>query len=524
MSPSAVEKDRCPVAWANTLLAEGMPSLAKVLPTKRWFRSKDKAIVHVAFSDWLLIDTGKREYLLLSVEIGCKETASEFYLLPLTADPVDAAQPAADSALFRLRQDENCFEYKEAVLYADFREWLFAKVVGQQAVSWQKGVMKSRCLAKELGEATPPLSTRLLGVEQSNTSFVINERWILKCIRKMESSVSPEVEMLEALNRHGFDHAPRLSGDISFHPEADAQTATLAVLQNFIAASGDGWSYLLQELKQGLSSFREEFSKISFREWQSKTHLMKHIGTLGSVTRKMHDTLALEREDVRFRPEEISETDRKKWADHFLALSHQVRESISEKTSTASGSRNQNLFGEFLQNYAPLADSVSLLRPLSHTSINKIRIHGDYHLGQVALNNNNWILFDFEGEPLLDIKARKQKHCALKDVAGLLRSFQYATAVAADQLGRSSAESETAFLAAFQSAARDFFLAGYFGEPHRTNESFLYKDPAENKRLLLFFELDKAVYELLYELNNRPDWIHVPASGILDLLKELSRT
>ncbi len=332
-------------------------------------------------------------------------------------------------------------------------------------------------LRDSLGERS---ETRPMGAEQSNTSVVIDERLSLKVYRRIEAGVNPELEILRFLTERGFDHIAALEGYISY--EGRPLEATLAILQQFIPSQGDGWELALDTLA-------------SDPGW-----LPAHTRRLGEVTAELHNALASDPADPHFAPEEPST--------EALAL---ISASIDE---------------EIEQVFAALPDIPAVasvrgrgeevrdrLRALTHIgSVGRvIRHHGDYHLGQaLRTNDEDWLILDFEGEPARSVPERRRKRSPLRDVAGMLRSFAYAASASEIQRGVKAPDG-------WEQECRTEFIEGYL---HTVDAALLPPDRKSIERLLTVFELEKAVYELRYELGNRPDWVSIPVAGILRMLEQ----
>jgi maltokinase len=322
-------------------------------------------------------------------------------------------------------------------------------------------------------------SIRPMGVEQSNSSVVVDERHVLKLYRRLEAGPNPELEMLRVLGARGFAHAPPLEGEIE-HREAPIE-ATLAVICGFVAARGGGWELTLASLG------REP-------DW-----LPSRARRLGEVSGAMHAALAADPEDPHFAPEEPS-------VESVALLAASVDEEI------------ERLFVNLpdLPGLAPIVGRAGELRDLSQGLAQvgppglAIRVHGDYHLGQVLWSErDDWVVIDFEGEPARSLPERRNRYSPLRDVAGMLRSFAYAKDAA-----RLLHDVEAP--PGWEERCRTSFLEGY----HETVDSRLLPPSsigADN--LLALFELQKLVYELRYEIGNRPGWVGIPVAGLLRLLE-----
>jgi len=330
------------------------------------------------------------------------------------------------------------------------------------------------CGAGSRGQVPAVGDVRPLGVEQSNSSMVIDDELIVKLYRRIEPGVNPELEMLHFFATHGFDRVPELWGWWSY---AGAHfSGSLGMMQRYVAGAVDGWALAQQELASDPAAF------------------VARTGRLGEVIGSMHAVLATEPDDPAFAPETAS-------PESLALLTASVDEQIDE------------VFGNLLESdvTAPIVgrgDAVrSLLRDLSTVGSvgRRIRHHGDLHLGQILFADGDWTVIDFEGEPARPLPERRLKHSPLRDVAGMLRSFSYAARVA-------GVEDESV-----EEQARVNFLDGYLDAVEHAD---LLPPRDTTERLLRIYELEKVVYELRYELANRPDWVSVPVVGILRLLEQ----
>jgi maltokinase len=321
---------------------------------------------------------------------------------------------------------------------------------------------------------------RPVGVEQSNSSVVVDERHVLKLYRRLEAGPNPELEMLRVLGSRGFAHAPPLEGELE-HREPPVE-ATLAVVTGFVRSRGGGWELTLDSL-QGQP------------DW-----LPDRARRLGEVTGTMHATLAADPEDPHFFPEEPS-------AEAVALLAASIDEEI------------ESLFVNLpdLPALQSIASRGGELRDLSQALAQVgapglvIRVHGDLHLGQVLWSDrDDWVVIDFEGEPGRNLPERRQRHSPLRDVGGMLRSFAYAED-AARVLRRVEAPP------GWEQRCREAFLKGY-GES--VDRRLLPPSDVGAERLLGLFELQKLIYELRYELDNRPDWVGIPVAGLERLLEK----
>jgi maltokinase len=319
---------------------------------------------------------------------------------------------------------------------------------------------------------------RSVGVEQSNSSVVVGERIVLKVFRKLEPGINPELEMLRFLTDKGFANIARLHGWYDY--DGSALAATLGVAQEFIADAADGWSLALDRVDRD-------------PDW-----LLDHFGELGSVTAQMHNVLASDAGDPAFSPEEPSQ-------EALSLLTATVDEDIERIfLRLPDDERVAEITGHGQDVRERLAARAQI-----GVGGRTIRTHGDYHLGQTLLSPRGWVILDFEGEPARALPERRAKRSPLRDVAGILRSFAYLTTAAELQRGVQAAPD-------FEDRARERFLGTYFGE---IDPALLPPGEAATANLLSVFELEKAIYELQYELDHRPDWVGIPVAGIRRLLE-----
>jgi trehalose synthase-fused probable maltokinase len=326
-----------------------------------------------------------------------------------------------------------------------------------------------------LGQAT---DVRLMGVEQSNSSVVFDDSIVLKVFRKLEPGVNPELEILRFLTWRGFPNIAPLHGWYDY--EGLAFASTLGVAQAFLPDAVGGWELALDEL------------------WSAPEVFLERLGSLGTVTAQLHTVLASDAADPAFSPEEPSQ-------ESLALLTATIDEDI------------ERIFLRLPQDerLAPIAgrgqDVRERLAARAQIGVSGrvIRTHGDYHLGQTLHTPRGWVIIDFEGEPARPLPERRQKRSPLRDVASMLRSFAYVTS-ALEILRNRRAPAD------FEQRARQKFLEHYFAA---VDPTLMPGGEAVINNLLSIYELEKAIYELRYELNNRPDWIAIPVAGIGRILE-----
>jgi trehalose synthase-fused probable maltokinase len=360
------------------------------------------------------------------------------------------------------------------------RELVHLLRTGTTYPSAGEGTLEFGTVESPAGLGTELAASRLIGSEQTNTSVVFDEEVILKVYRRLEAGINPELEMLRFLTDHEFEHVPPLGGWYAYRGRP--LEATLGVLQQFVVGGLDGWELALDELASAPDAF------------------LTRLRRLGAVTGELHTMLASDGSDPGFAPEEPS----------------------PEALGLLTASIDEEIERVFLE----LPDDVEALEPIRHRGEDVrerlrqrayagaagkvIRHHGDFHLGQTLFAGDDWVILDFEGEPARSLTERRRKRSPLRDVAGMLRSFAYAALAAGPLRGAAVPED-------WEDAARAEFLDGYL---ETVDPAIVPPGRAALDRLLSVFELEKAVYELRYELSMRPDWLPIPVSGIVRLLEE----
>jgi len=320
---------------------------------------------------------------------------------------------------------------------------------------------------------------RPMGAEQSNSSVVIDDRLVLKLYRRLEAGTNPELELLRFLTERRFANIAALEGWAELRGRP--MDATLAIVQEFVPAEGDGWEL-------ALDSFEEDAGWLPARSRR-----------LGEVTAEMHSVLGGDPTDPHFAPEEPS-------AEALALLSASVDEQIEQVFLSLPDTPA----------LAPIAGRGEEVRDRLRMLTNVgpvgrvIRHHGDYHLGQVLWGDDeDWVVLDFEGEPARSFPERRRKASPLRDVAGMLRSFAYVASAAPILL-------EAEVPDGWEERCRVAFLDGYLTS---VDPTLLPAGEAGVTRLLSLFELEKAVYELRYEIDNRPSWVDIPVAGIHRILE-----
>jgi len=364
----------------------------------------------------------------------------------------------------------------------------------------------------------PDAQIRRLGVEQSNSSALIGETMIAKIYRRIEPGIHPEIEMGRYLVEHaGYGNTPRVMGVIEL-ADAKGETTALGVAHEFVRNQGDGWRYTLEYL----SRFHEDADLVAAEPQEEEVDrhpTYRHFArVLGQRTAELHRALAIDTDDAAFRPEPVEPADLARWksriaerATHALqALQNAHRRADAESRARIDAALDHRGMIE------GLAEGLGEAKP----DWLKSRIHGDLHLGQVLVVKDDVYVIDLEGEPAVNIRQRRAKDSPLRDVAGVVRSFDYAAWAAVLARSEGRAEMPEHLLRLTLDWAADMktaFLDAYF---ETVGECPTIPRPPESAaRLLRLLALDKALYEVGYEAANRPTWLRVPLEGVLSLLE-----
>ena len=514
-------------------VAEAFSALPREwLLRQRWFRDKAREVQEICLHDHGVLHAERAPNIILAIlEIRFMEGGRDLYLLPATFHPVAAPGSGPEPLVTHatLRGEARVYE---AVGERRIAGTLLETVLGGQRIAGRSGAFAGHATgAAELDDA-PRGPVRLIGAEQSNTSLVFGERLVMKIFRKLEGGINPDLEVTRFLvERAGFRSVPALAGWLDYTP-ADGEPHAVAGVFEFVPNGGDAWSVALKALDRYLSAAARSAADpetVTGREAVRRMagDFFPALERLGETTARMHLALASVDDDPAFAPETIGEDDVQRAIEGFRRQVDTVMADLGRQLEAIPGSFGANVQGplrEVVRAAPDLRHRGEDLRALTGETV-KIRIHGDYHLGQVLRANepapggSEWYPLDFEGEPAKPLADRRSKQTALRDVAGMLRSFNYAVRVAmaefrTDDLAvRMSLER---WAHAWEMEARRLFLDAY----RRTAEGspIIPRDPETFARALAVFELEKAVYEMGYEMNNRPDWLWVPVEGIRAIL------
>jgi maltose alpha-D-glucosyltransferase / alpha-amylase len=498
---------RCDAAAVVKHLARaGAPALRAFVERQRWFAAKARGLGIARVEDWATL---RDDPLIVLLLIRADEVR---YYVPvaLGQPPPDATRtigPLAGLALF------------DAHWHPDFGLCLLDAITSRRAFPSARGSFRCAPVdpwdhaSWDLPDRAP---ARPHTGEQSNTSIFFDRRLILKSIRRPEFGINQDFEMLRFFaNRPRFTHVPRLAGWAEY--AGPGETATVALLQQFVDNTGDGWTHTLAELGKLCEKLTgaDSAGDVEPRVAALGVDLLDDIHELGAVTGRVHAALASDPDLPAFRPEPITGEDTGRWRGAIVQDLKRLTAEISAVSARNPAARAA--LAALFDVRARIEQADDLL-PLADGTVHKIRCHGDYHLGQVLKIAESFVVIDFEGEPARLVEERRAKQCPLRDVAGMLRSFDYAVHAALAARPEAERARLCPALEAWKRQAARAFLGGYDMAAGKSPARLLPQSADAARRACAAFELEKACYELRYELNNRPDWIAIPLAGIARLL------
>jgi trehalose synthase-fused probable maltokinase len=525
---------------ARDRLQEELPAF---LRERRWFGGKAQPIRAVEVMDVVPFDTtADRAYLLLA-RVEHYEEPGQTYFVPLVEAADVAAIPAGANGqpsphMELPGEDSESILAYDATASPPFLSSLLSTMRENRSFRSQHGEVRgvsSHVLERLVADADGGLTPKLMRAEQSNTSVVYGDRLVLKLFRRVEEGINPDLEIGRFLTeKTDYRHVPLLSGYLEYAGD-NGSSMSLGMLQSFVPNEGDAWEFTLQEVERYFERNRSQASSppdvpakslldlaadaIPEQPRQLIGWYLDSAQLLGKRTAELHVALSSSRGGSAFNPEPYSQADQRAFCDGALGLlQRNLRLLRQQKSSLPVDIHDQAQ--QVLDSEAELEGRFRHFEDRALTGL-RTRIHGDYHLGQVLVSGDDFVLIDFEGEPARPLAERRRKQSPLQDVAGMLRSFHYAAYApllgarpqsAAASLSLDTFRPWAYFWKNWVSAA---FLHSYFATAGAA--SFLSGDREEVAMILEAHLLEKAVYELGYELNNRPSWVRIPLSGIAQL-------
>jgi maltose alpha-D-glucosyltransferase/alpha-amylase len=531
----------------NELLAAFGKSLPPILPDflaqRRWFGSKARVIQSVEVSDVVpLVSNDPLVYLFL-IHIEYATGLGEMYALPLTLAVDEEQSPGGEPApSLRINRESSSGKIVlyDALSNQPFLTFLLGAISRGDRFPGVRGEVRavSGAALRSIWEPSQgPLAPSLMKAEQSNSSVVYANRLVLKLFRRLEEGLNPDLEIGSFLTeRTEFRNVPLLAGHLEYVSN-EGERITLGILQGYIPNHGDAWQYTLKALaayyEQAQSAAGTRLGKLphapilALAEREVPPGAKQRIGSylesarlLGVRTAQLHVALSTSRDQPAFAPEPFTGANQRELVKSALDLIARTFQSLRRQSERLSQGVREEA-SKVVKLEEGLRQRVHLLEGFKISAM-RTRIHGDYHLGQVLFTGDDFVIIDFEGEPARPLSERRNKNSPLQDVAGMLRSFHYAAyapllgEITGPQVTQERLNALDVWAQYWQTWVSTTFLKSYL----RTSGSacFVPQSREELAVLLDAFVITKAVYELGYELNNRPSWLRIPLQSVSKLV------
>jgi maltose alpha-D-glucosyltransferase / alpha-amylase len=521
----------------ETLLANGQRATieAEILPrylqTCRWFGSKARTFRNLKVVEQPPMSEAADAARLWFVEVNYLDSPTETYVLPVKIASGDAARAISQAAphgiIARFEGSEENILF-DAIWDVDCRSRLFDTILKHHTIKGRAGeILGITARAFETDQFTGPGNSQVLGTEQSNSSMLFDNKFFLKLYRKIEDGVNPDVEITRFLTeRTKFPNVPEFVGAIEYR-RPKAEPTVVCLLQRAVTNEGDVWSLTLDAVGRYYERVLARKADLQNEIAPPGTLLDELFGgvypekmkLLGQRTGELHLALASYPDDQAFRPEPFNAMAQRSVYQNMRASLRRAFTLLEKKLCDLPAEFRDEAKEVLAAEQEILAREKRLLD--RRTNAAKIRIHGDYHLGQLLYTGKDFVILDFEGEPARPLSERKLKRSALRDVAGMMRSFQYAAYSALWQ--PAMRKEDVPFLERWADLwyrhMGSVFLQNYL---ETTGDAIFIPQNSEDLQIMLeAYLLDKAVYEVGYELNNRPSWVVIPVRGIKHVLKSV---
>lgn len=500
---------------------------------KRWYAGKSSNLKYIEVVDHCKLSSEKQTYFGVIIEINFSEAFFQDYFIPVSFIPGDKDKLETGTIIAPVTFQGIQGYLIDALHIEDFREVVFNRIMGSPEESPHKKILFHR---SETVKPAKYKSSSFMGGEQSNTSIIYNENLVMKFFRRIYTSKNPDYEISRFLTeKSNFKNIPAYVGSINLDMD-NGETITLALMQDLIENEGDAWKYMLEELKAVFTNIEKK--KIKTRKLPdirlykrqpinsippeiidfAGLNIFLKVSKLAERTAEMHIALGGDMQDTAFTPTKYN-------GDYAVWLKNRLIYMFQNRLNTIENNMHK-LEGEALELAKEFLDKKKEIREhflnfnWTRMKSERIRIHGDYHLGQVLVDHDDFYLLDFEGEPESTIQDRKVKQPPLKDVAGMFRSFHYAIYSTIFNNDGSFPTSQEEMFEAGEVLYKymiGVFMETYVDKVQSENLNIGYKQEIEF--LLDYCLLEKAVYELGYELNSRPRWTIIPLRGIASILR-----
>lgn len=536
-------------SWEEVFQDNNRAELEKLLPgylmKVRWFGGKARQIASVKLTSTIPLPSEQLKPYVANIRVNYDDGGHQTYVLPLDyaqgkrGEQIKSESPQAIITRFEVGGTKG-------MLYDASQDKEFASLLldsirkGEtfgddecSLVAWP-----TAAFTQVLGDGTEHVEPKIMKAQQSNTSIAYGGRAILKMFRRLEEGTSPDLEIGRFLGEKGFEHTPPLAGALEFKTQDSDEPLTLAILQGFVSNQGDAWEYTLDSL-EGYFDNAVSSGADNVPESPQGSHLLEMLDQevpapmrealgpyldsarlLGRRTAEMHIALASDPEDPAFAPEPFTQDYMRSRYKSVSGLTEQAFRLLANKAESLPDETRNNA-REVIQSREQILSRFEAMLQGQIEAV-RTRVHGDYHLGQVLWTGSDFVIIDFEGEPVRSLKERREKHSPLKDVTGMMRSFHYAayaalfSRITKDVVASESQAGIEGWADAWHKWVSVAYLKEYLGVASSGN--FLPRNPGDLRTLFDIYLLEKAVYELIYELNNRPDWVRIPLEGVRELV------
>jgi maltose alpha-D-glucosyltransferase/alpha-amylase len=490
--------------------------LPAFLASRRWFSERGNKSIATRIAGSVPLPSSEAELGMALVEAGGRARAAT-YLLPLvirwTRLERERHSPVALAAVRRGAREGTLLD---AAADASFIGFILDQLRRPQVLEWEGRRIEFRSTGEIADDVATALEEiRAVDAEQSNTTALVGNRYVVKLFRRIEPGINPEIELGRYLTETvRFPNTPALLGTAEL--EENGSRAAVAVVHRFVENQGDAWAVTNAYLDRFVEEQRLLTAEAAGHsdEQAAYLHRIEHVG---QRVAELQLALAGREDVVDFAPEPISAADIRRWTETLLERAVHTLDHLARRRSDLADTDRQ-LLEKVLSTRESLASLLHELLPDTLDAV-KIRHHGDFHLGQMLIVKDDVFIIDFEGEPRRSIEDRRQKAPAARDVAGLIRSIDYSATGALERALRSAPDDEDKIaraLEGWRASAVAAFLAGY--RRSLTNLRLWPRSTQAADRLLDFFLLEKAFYEIEYELAHRPDWLRVPLAGTWRIL------
>ncbi|WP_430909101.1 maltokinase N-terminal cap-like domain-containing protein [Maribacter sp. 2-571] len=496
---------------------------------QRWYGGKSSQLKYIELNQYFRIQQHGEVYYGLLLEVNFQEAFYQHYFLPIAF--VTDESFAKEDRILPLTINGQTGYIIDAINLEAFRKLVFERIMNAEP----NDTTPVRYHRSSLFTDTAYVSSRFMGLEQSNTSIIYNDTSVIKFFRRIYADKNPDFEMSQFLSeKKGYRNTPAYLGNVSI-VDKDKDNITIALLQQLVPNEGDAWDFMLKEVHKVFLNLEYKkievdrlpdtqlFQRLEIRDvppeiidWAGLSIFLK-LQVMAKRTAEMHVALGSEFEDTAFTPKHFN-SDYEVWLKNRLLYQFQNRLNSVENNLHKLEGRAAELVKTFLERKNEIRRRFVKF-DWTKLKGERIRVHGDYHLGQILVQDDDFYLLDFEGEPESTIRDRKVKHPPLKDVAGIFRSFHYAIYATIFNNGESYPYSQEDLFKAGETLYKFFigvFLEAYTTLIQANNLNIGYRQ--ERIFILKYSMLEKAIYELGYEMNSRPRWAVIPLEGILGIM------